>query len=84
MLPKLEGMILVLHIVGFFAILITLVTFGGDHGDASAVFTEFRNGGGWPTQTLSWFVGLIGFVFSFAGTTSYINRGVAWYGMANF
>ncbi|KAK2616281.1 hypothetical protein QQS21_000715 [Conoideocrella luteorostrata] len=66
MLPKLEGMILVCHILGFFAILITLVTFGA-HGDAEHVFLEFRNGGEWPTQTLSWFVGLLGVVFAFAG-----------------
>lgn len=66
MLPKLEGMILVLHIVGFFAILITLVTFGA-HGDAGHVFLEFRDGGNWPTQGLSCFVGLLGSVFAFAG-----------------
>lgn len=69
MLPKLEGMILVLHILGFCAILITLVTFGA-HNDAAHVFLEFRNEGQWPTQTLSWFVGLLGCVFSFAGKDS--------------
>lgn len=66
MLPKLEGMILVLHIVGFFAVMITLVTFGAN-GDASDVFLTFRNEGMWPSQGLSWFVGLLGCVFSFAG-----------------
>ncbi|KAH7125819.1 amino acid/polyamine transporter I [Dactylonectria macrodidyma] len=66
MLPKIEGMILILHIIGFFAILITLVTFGAN-ADASEVFLEFRNEGMWPTQGLSWFVGLLGCVFSFAG-----------------
>jgi amino acid transporter len=69
MLPKLEGMILILHIIGFFAVLITLVTFGA-HGDASSVFLEFRNEGMWPSQGLSWFVGLLGCVFSFAGVDS--------------
>ncbi|OAA54694.1 amino acid/polyamine transporter I [Cordyceps fumosorosea ARSEF 2679] len=64
-LPKIEGMILVLHIVGFFGVLITLLTFGA-HGDASEVFANFRNGG-WPTQGLSFFVGLLGLIFSFAG-----------------
>lgn len=66
LLPKLEGMILVLHIIGFFAVLITLVTFGA-HGDASGVFLTFRNEGMWPTQGLSFFVGLLGVVFAFAG-----------------
>lgn len=66
LLPKIEGMILVLHIVGFFGVLITLVTFGA-HGDASEVFATFRNEGAWPTQGLSFFVGLLGLIFSFAG-----------------
>ncbi|KAM0668479.1 hypothetical protein ACQRIU_002041 [Beauveria bassiana] len=66
LLPKIEGMILVLHIVGFFGVLITLLTFGAQ-GDASAVFATFRNEGGWPTQGLSFFVGLLGLIFSFAG-----------------
>lgn len=65
-LPKIEGMILVLHIIGFFGVFITLLTFGA-HGDASAVFATWRNQGGWPTQPLSFFVGLLGLIFSFAG-----------------
>ncbi|KAH7110962.1 amino acid/polyamine transporter I [Dactylonectria macrodidyma] len=67
MLPKLEGIILVLHILGFFAIFIVLVTFGSHGDDVSNIFLEFRNEGMWPTQGLSWFVGLLGAVFSFAG-----------------
>lgn len=66
-LPKIEGMILVCHILGFFAILITLVTFGAHEVPASAVFNQWLNDGGWPTQGLSFFVGLLGFVFAFAG-----------------
>ncbi|SPJ87937.1 related to GABA transport protein [Fusarium torulosum] len=66
MLPKLEGMILILHIIGFFAVFISLVTFSTE-GDAAQVFHEFRNTGGWPTQGLSWCVGLLGSVYSFVG-----------------
>ncbi|KAG7404176.1 Choline transport protein [Fusarium oxysporum f. sp. rapae] len=66
MLPKLEGMILILHIIGFFAVLISLVTFGAN-GDAEHIFLEFRNTGGWSTQGLSWCVGLLGSVYSFVG-----------------
>ncbi|KAH7183977.1 amino acid/polyamine transporter I [Fusarium oxysporum] len=66
MLPKLEGMILIVHIVGFFAVLISLVTFGAN-GDAEHIFLEFRNTGGWSTQGLSWCVGLLGSVYSFVG-----------------
>jgi amino acid transporter len=66
MLPKFEGLILILHILGFFGILIPLVILG-PHSDASFVFTTFFNNGGWPTQGLSFFVGLIGNVFAFVG-----------------
>ena len=66
LLPKFEGLILILHIIGFFAILIPLV-YLGPHGSADEVFTTFLNGGGWPTQGLSFFVGLIGNVFAFVG-----------------
>lgn len=65
-LPKFEGLILVVHILGFFAILIPLVSLA-DIGSAKDVFTEFINQGGWPTQGLSFFVGLIGSVFAFVG-----------------
>ena len=66
LLPKFEGLILILHILGFFAIMIPLVVLG-QHGDASDVFTLFLNGGGWPTQGISFFVGILGNVFAFVG-----------------
>src|SRR3954468_15533665 len=66
MLSKFEGLILILHIVGFFAVLISMITLA-PHSDASFVFTTFQNGGGWPTQGLSFFVGMIGNVFAFVG-----------------
>ncbi|KAJ6446454.1 GABA permease [Purpureocillium lavendulum] len=65
-LPRFESLILVLHIGGFFAILIPVVVLG-PHSDATTVFTTFQNGGGWPTQGLSFFVGMIGQVFAFVG-----------------
>lgn len=66
MLPKFEGLILILHILGFFAILLPLTVLG-PHGDAKFVFSTFANQGGWPTQGLSFFVGMIGNVFAFVG-----------------
>lgn len=66
-LPKIEGMILILHIVGFFVILIPLV-YLAPHGSASDVFATFLNTGGWQTNGLSFFVGLVTSVFSFLGT----------------
>lgn len=66
LLPKFEGLILILHITGFFAIIIPLV-YLSDHGTASDVFTTFINGGNWPNQGLSLFVGMLGNVFAFTG-----------------
>lgn len=74
-LPKFEGLILILHVLGFFAILIPMVSLGY-HGDATQVFTEFRNGGGWPTQGLSFMVGLIGNVFAFVGKSLKLKHAV--------
>lgn len=70
-LPKVEGLMLIFHVAGFFAILIPLVRLA-PHGDASLVFTTFLNEGGWQTQGLSFFIGLIGPVFNFLGK-SFLN-----------
>lgn len=66
LLPRFEVFILVLHILGFFAILIPLVT-TADHGRTDQVFTNFLNLGGFPSQGLSFFVGMVGCIFAFAG-----------------
>lgn len=65
-LPNVESTILVLHIIGFFAILIPLVVLA-PHGSAHDVFALFLNGGGYQTQGLSFFVGVTGAVFAFVG-----------------
>ncbi|KAJ5200042.1 Amino acid/polyamine transporter I [Penicillium cf. griseofulvum] len=65
-LPRFEGMILIIHILGFFAILIPL-TYMADHGTAKEVFTQFLNTGNFPSQGLSFFIGTVGCIFSFAG-----------------
>ncbi|OQD63837.1 hypothetical protein PENPOL_c008G04044 [Penicillium polonicum] len=65
-LPRFEGMILILHILGFFAILIPL-TYMADHGTSKEVFTQFLNMGKFPSQGLSFFVGMVGCIFAFAG-----------------
>ena len=68
-LPKLSGMLLVLNVVGFVAILIPLV-YLAPHSTASDVFTVFLNGGKWSSQGLSFFVGLVGNATAFVGTLS--------------
>ncbi|PKX97799.1 putative GABA permease [Aspergillus novofumigatus IBT 16806] len=66
LLPRLETVILVVHLLGFFAILIPM-TYMADHKSSHDVFLEFVNSGGFPSQGLSWFVGMTGCVFAFAG-----------------
>lgn len=65
-LPNVERAMLVLHIVGFFAILIPL-TILAPHGTAHDVFAVFSNTGAFQTQGLSFFVGIITAVFAFVG-----------------
>lgn len=65
-LPQLEATLLIFHVLGFFAIVIVLVTFTPSQ-DASWLFTNFNNGGGWSSQGLSVMVGLTGVVYCFAG-----------------
>ncbi len=66
-LPKIEGLILVIHILGFFAILIPLV-YLAKPVPAQQVFALFLNLGNWDTQGLSFFIGLAGLAFAFLGT----------------
>lgn len=65
-LPKVEGVFLIVHVIGFFAILIPLV-YLGPHGNAKDVFATFINGGGWSSDGLSFFVGIITSVYTFTG-----------------
>ena len=71
-LPKFEGLILILHIFGFFAVLLPLVILG-PHAQPSQVFKMFINGGKWPTNGLSFFVGLLGNVYAFFGADGAIH-----------
>ncbi|KAF3005203.1 hypothetical protein E8E13_010824 [Curvularia kusanoi] len=66
-----EGLILILHVLGFFAILIPLV-YLSDHNDTS-IFTTFVNSGGWSTQALSFKVGLPSSVFALVGVDSCVH-----------
>lgn len=67
LLPKLESILLVIYILGFFGILVPLV-YLGPHGSAKDVFGVFINNGGWSSTELSFFVGLSGNAFAFLGT----------------
>ncbi|KAI0397208.1 putative GABA permease [Xylariaceae sp. FL0594] len=66
LLAKFEGLVLVLHILGFFAVILPL-TLLSPHGTAKDVFNTWTNAGLWQTQGLSFCVGIIGNVFAFLG-----------------
>lgn len=57
-LPLLEGGALLLHIAGFFAVIITLWTMA-PRGAADVVLLEFTDNGGWNNVGLSSMVGLL-------------------------
>jgi choline transport protein len=65
-LPLLEGIILVLHILGFFCIIIPLWILG-PKAPTEAVFTEFFNGGGWSSTASASLIAQLATVFSFVG-----------------
>lgn len=66
LLPQIETLMLLFHILGFFAILTPLV-YLAPHQSASEVFTRFQNLGGWSTDGLSFFVGIITCASAFPG-----------------
>lgn len=63
----LEGFILVIHIAGFFGILIPLLYLAAK-ASTKDIFTTFVNGGEWPTDGLSFSVGLAGNSVAFLGS----------------
>lgn len=66
LLAKFEGLVLVLHILGFFAVVLPLSLLS-PHGTAKDVFNTWVNSGLWQTQGLSFSIGIIGNVFAFLG-----------------
>jgi choline transport protein len=65
-LPLVEGVVLIVHIFGFFAVLITLWVLG-PVGDAYAVFTTFNDYGGWGNAGLSTLVGILAVMIPLLG-----------------
>lgn len=68
-LAKLEGGILIFHILGFFIVMIPLV-YLAEHRDVAFVFEVFLNEGGWSSQALSLGVGLPATAMSLLGADS--------------
>lgn len=75
LLPKVEGSFMMLHVLGFFAILIPLVYYA-PKATASEVFgstTGYQNAGMWPTYGTSFMVGTLGAAFSFVGADAAVH-----------
>ncbi|KAI6914489.1 amino acid transporter [Hortaea werneckii] len=68
-LPLFESLILVLHIVGFFAVIITLGVLA-PKAPAEQVFTEFSNFGGWTSVGGACVVGMLTATGSLGGSDS--------------
>ena len=71
-LPMVEGIVLILHILGFFAVLITLWVLS-PRAPASEVFGTLTNLGGWSTNGLSFMVGLLTPVYTLLGADSAVH-----------
>lgn len=65
-LPMVEGLVLIIHIIGLFCIVIPLWVMA-PRNTAKAVFTEFTNAGGWSSTGVAVMVGLQASVLSMVG-----------------
>ena len=65
-LPLVEGIVLIIHIFGFFGVLVTLWVLG-PRGNAHDVFTTFNNYGGWSSNGLSAIVGILAVMIPLLG-----------------
>lgn len=65
-LPRIEALILFIHIFGFFAVLIPWV-YLAPSSPPSEVFASFSFTGGWPSDGLSFFIGISPSMYSFIG-----------------
>ncbi len=83
-LPLIEATMLVLHITGFFAILVTLWVMA-DIAPSSEVWSGLQNNAGWPTAGLAFVVGITSSVNSLIGPDSAVHMckfGVGrWFGL---
>lgn len=66
LLPTLEGLILFIHICGFFAVLVPLWVMGTST-TGQTVWAEFKDSGGWGNIGLACLVGQLSPIFSFLG-----------------
>src|SRR2546423_13826106 len=65
-LPMVEGIIMIIYVIGFFAIIIPLWVLA-PRANAHDVFTQFTNAGGWSSTGTAFMVGLSGSLASLGG-----------------
>ena len=63
--PSFEALVLILHILGFFAMLLVFVYLAPVKASASEVFGTFLNGGGFSSNAQSVLVGAVSIMWSF-------------------
>ncbi|KAF2770780.1 amino acid transporter [Teratosphaeria nubilosa] len=66
LLPGMEGLVLLLHVVGFFAVLIPMVHLA-PISSSEFVWTEFNNLSGYSSGVVSWLIGQAGSAVLFIG-----------------
>ena len=58
-LPKVQVVLLVVHVVGIFAIVITLLAMAPSRNSGTVALLDFYNGGNWKTTGLATMIGLL-------------------------
>jgi choline transport protein len=65
MFPSLEAVVLILHILGFFAFILVFLYLAPEKTSASVVFGTFLNGGGFSNNAQSVLVGAVTIMYAF-------------------
>ncbi|PLB47794.1 amino acid transporter [Aspergillus steynii IBT 23096] len=65
-LPLIEGVILIIHVISFLAVLVALVILA-PHKNAEYVFTTFENNSGWQNDGVAWLIGLLSAAYVLVG-----------------
>ena len=74
-LPVVEIIILIVHIVGLFAIIIPLLVMAPTRNDGHVALLEFYNGGNWPTVGLATMIGMLTQLGSMLGFDCAVHMG---------
>ena len=73
-LPMVEGLVLIVHILGFLGVMIPLWVLA-PRTPAKVVFTDFTNFGGWSSTGLSVMVGMLTSIYGLLGADSAVHMG---------